>query len=112
MKFLIDEDVPVKLIEALNSLGHDAIRAKKGTPDPDNANRTKEEGRIFITLDKDFTNRSMYSPNLFNIIHIQIHPPYAEAVIDAVGGLLKNTSPTKLKGLIVLRRSGPVFFKE
>ena len=98
MKFLIDEDVPIKLI--------------RGASDPVNAGRSEEESRVFITLDKDFTNRSLYPPSRFNIIHIQIHPPYAEAVITAVAWLLKNIPANKIKGLIILRETGPVFFRE
>lgn len=112
MKFLIDEDVPIKLVKALNSSGHEAVRIIKGTQDPENAARAKKEDRIFITLDKDFTNRSAYSPKEFNIIQVRIHPPYAEAVIEAVMKLLKNVPPNKMKGLVILQRTGPVFFPE
>ena len=112
MKFLIDEDVPFKLIKMLESLSHDALRVKEASADIDIAGQSKKEGRILVTLDKDFTNRTLFPPKEYNIIHIAIHPPYANTVVEAIITLLENVPPNELKGLIVLHRSGPVRFSE
>ena len=112
MKFLIDEDVPIRLIAALRLLGHDAIRVEKSTSDLSNAERSKKEGRVLISLDKDLTNRSMYPPKKYDIIHVHIHPPMADIVISAVKDLLEKVPPAKLKGLIILQKFGPAFFPE
>ena len=56
MKFLIDEDVPVKLLRTLTAAGHDARRVAQATPDPTVAAQAREEDRVLVTLDNDFTN--------------------------------------------------------
>lgn len=110
MKFLVDEDVPVKLIRALKSLGHDATRVETQATDRDIAGRAKRESRILITLDKDFTNKTAYPPSEFNIIHVHIHPPDVETIIATLSTVLARVPSNKLQGLIVLRKEGPVRF--
>ena len=106
MRFLVDEDIPVKLIKTLKVLNHDAIRVNPSTTDKTNAQRAKEEKRILITLDKDFTNFSLFPPSKFNIIHVNIHPPYAENIIAAVKKLLETCPAEELTGLIILTQDG------
>lgn len=108
MKFLLDEDVPRRLLTALRTAGHDVIRVDPATPDPVIAARAKAEGRILITLDKDFANTTMYPPSAITIVHIQIHPPYANEIIEAFTRLLATLRPEKLKGLIVLHKLGSI----
>ena len=112
MKFLIDEDIPVKLIGALRSLGHDVLRVERAKSDKEIAERAKKDDRILITLDKDFSNRALFPPKEFNIIQVQIHPPYAETVIVAITKLLKMVSQDGLQGFIVLQKSGPIRLPE
>lgn len=106
MKFLIDEDIPIKLIKTLLTLGHDAIRVNPASTDMTNAQRAKEEKRIFITLDKDFTNSLLFPPSQFNIIHINIHPPYADVIIEAVNKLLATRPTEEITGLIIVTKEG------
>jgi hypothetical protein len=108
MKFLIDEDVPAKLLTVLKKLGHDCIRVASGTADPEIAKRAKKEEKILITLDKDFTNTSVYQPNEYNIIRIQIHPPYKDPIIEAFKKLLGSVSPKDIRGLIILQSKGHI----
>lgn len=112
MKFLIDEDVPIRLIAALKLGGHDAVRVNKSSSDLSNAERAKREGRILISRDKDITNRSLYPPKKYDIIHIHIHPGDVNTVIVAMEDLLEKVPSSKLKGLIVIQESGPAFFPE
>ena len=91
MKFLVDEDVPLKLLKVLLRSGHDAVRAEIGSSDLDNALRAKREDRILVTLDKDLANPLRFPPSEFNIVRIHIHPPYAEPVIEAFQKLLRAT---------------------
>ena len=108
MKFLVDEDVPIQLIKALKTLNHDAIRVTPASSDIDNARRSKTEGRILISLDGDLTNTILFPPSEFNIIHIDIHPPYAEIIITAIKKLLEEIPENKLRGLIILTTTGPI----
>ena len=108
MKFLIDEDVPVALLKTLKRAGHDAIRVTPSTPDPIIADQARAEGRILITLDKDFTNTKLYPPTQLTTVHIQIHPPYAKDIIEAFQTLLTTLAADKLSGLILLGKAGVI----
>ncbi len=112
MKFVIDEDVPLKLLRTLQKLGHDAVRAELSTPDLEIARRAKSEGRVLITLDSDFMNRNIFSPKEFNIIRIQIHPADADVLMKATNELLRIRSEKEIRGLIVLREEGHLHFLE
>lgn len=50
MTFLVDEDVPVKLLTALRAAGHDALRVDPGTADRALAERAARERRVLILL--------------------------------------------------------------
>ena len=106
MRWLIDEDVPVKLLRILTTAGHDAIRVTAATPDAAIANQARAEDRILVTLDSDFTNQALYPPERFSILHIRLHPPNADAIVTAVMGLLASTK--SLKGLTLLGRTGAI----
>jgi len=64
MRFLVDEDVPRKLLTTLVHAGHDAIRVERSASDAAIALQAQHESRILITRDKDFTNTAFYPPRL------------------------------------------------
>ena len=108
MRFLIDEDVPTILLSVLKTAGHDTLRVEPSTSDPAIAARAKTEGRILVTLDKDFTNTTRYPPSQFTIVHIQIHPPYAQDITAAFKRLLETLPTEKFRGLIILQKPGSI----
>ncbi len=108
MKFLLDEDVPRQLLKTLRAAGHDVSEVERSTLDHVNAERAKAEGRVLITLDKDFTNTATYPPSQFSIVHIQIHPPYANDLINAFTRLLATLPEKKFRGLIILQKLGSI----
>ncbi len=102
---MIDEDVPVKVMSFLKASAHDTARVTPSSPDAQIARLAKTEKRILITLDKDFTNVSMYPPKELTIRHVQIHPPAIEIITAALQKLLA-LPVEEIKGLIILRESG------
>ena len=57
MRLIADENFPLPTIEALRQAGHDATWARTdcpGTKDAALLDRAEAEGRILLTLDKDF----------------------------------------------------------
>ena len=108
MKFLIDEDIPVKLLKELLSQGQDAVRVTPGSADLEIAQTAKRENRILITLDKDFANTAIFPPAEFNIVQIRIHPPFAPVIISAFRKLLESVPAEKFKGLLILLESGNI----
>jgi predicted nuclease of predicted toxin-antitoxin system len=106
MRFLLDEDVPLGLRKALEVAGHDVVRVKTASSDPEVARNARAEARILVTLDKDFTNAKLYAPTTFTIVHIRIHPPYEEDVVNAFQDLLKTLPLDQFHGLILLTKAG------
>ncbi|MBF6319306.1 DUF5615 family PIN-like protein [Nocardia cyriacigeorgica] len=59
MKFLVDAQLPRRLVSFLQSAGHDCLHTSElelgnRTPDSDIAKRADNEGRVVITKDRDF----------------------------------------------------------
>jgi predicted nuclease of predicted toxin-antitoxin system len=63
MLFLIDENVPVQIIEWLHNSGHDATRVPAGTKNGKVLALAISESRVLLTQDKDFTNTVQYIPS-------------------------------------------------
>jgi predicted nuclease of predicted toxin-antitoxin system len=112
VKFLIDEDVPVKVLKFLTAAGHDAVRVTSGSPDQDIAQKSVSESRVLLTLDKDFSDRLVYSPSKFSIVCFRIHPPFADDLIEALRSLLHKASAADLRGLTLVQRDGELRITE
>jgi len=104
MKFLVDENVKLRLAKMLLVAGHDVKLAEKGSPDKEIRKIAKKESRIIITHDNDFA-----SPNLFvakecaGIILIKVLPPTFEKISAALKNLLCQMKTAKnFKGQLVI----------
>lgn len=64
MRFKLDENLPVELVEDLCGLGHDAdtvaAEGLRGAPDPTVVEAALATGRILFTLDKGIANLRRY----------------------------------------------------
>ena len=60
MRFKIDENLPVELAQLLNQGKHNALTVLdqnlQGSDDPEIIKICTKEGRILVTLDKDFAD--------------------------------------------------------
>lgn len=57
MRFLVDENLPLPIVEALRRQGHDAAWVRgdaPGSADDQVLARATAEGRVLVTADKDF----------------------------------------------------------
>ena len=67
MNIKLDENLPESLVEILAQYGHQAITVSKeglaGTPDELLFEVVKTEGRLFVTLDLDFSDIRAFPPN-------------------------------------------------
>lgn len=67
MRFKVDENLPVEVVELLRASGHDAAsmldQKMGGEKDPSIADVCRNEGRILVTLDTDFANIQEYAPS-------------------------------------------------
>ena len=63
----MDENLPVELAQLLNQGKHNALTVLdqnlQGSNDPEIINICAQEGRILITLDKDFADIRNYPPH-------------------------------------------------
>ena len=84
MRFFLDENFPVPLIKPLRELGHDAVRVTLKSPDPEIAERAKNEGRVIL---------------------IRIHPPDKDVVFGALKNLFASIPEKEMRGLIVLEEN-------
>lgn len=70
MQFKIDENLPIKLAELLQSAGHDAMmvydQQLQGKPDSLISEICKQEARAIITLDIGFADIRRYPPVEFS----------------------------------------------
>ena len=66
MRFKIDENLPVEVVELLTTGGHDAVSVVSqglgGTDDPEVATICNSEDRCLLTLDTDFSDIRVYPP--------------------------------------------------
>ena len=108
MRFLVDEDVDVRLIGVLRRLGHDARRVPSGTQNGAVIRLAQEDGRILISRDADFTDEGRYPPSRSaGIIHVDIHPPRLPPITSALKALLAVTPEAEFAGrLFVLDETG------
>jgi hypothetical protein len=97
-KFLLDENVPMKVREFLNSKGFSAEYVPKGIVNSEGASLAREEKCALLTRDTDFLNSDMFPPNEFyGIVVFLIHPPKPERLVKATALLLEKVKDFKNK---------------
>jgi len=77
MRFILDNNIPPKLLGKLRELGHDAIHVQdtaKGsdTEDSDIANIADAENRIVLTKDKDFLGLHMVTGSPQKVLMVRL----------------------------------------
>lgn len=67
MRFLVDEDVDVRVIRVLKRLGHEAQRVPPGATNGTVIQLARRAGRVLLTRDSDFTNIALYPPPNYTV---------------------------------------------
>jgi predicted nuclease of predicted toxin-antitoxin system len=86
MRLIADENFPLPTIEALRQAGHDVTWARTdcpGTKDSALLDRAEAEGRILVTLDKDFWQIAIQRRRPLRqsgVILFRVHPAIPENV--------------------------------
>ena len=107
MRFLIDENVPVQIIQWFQDAGHDAARVPAGIKNGKVLALAISETRVLITQDKDFANRLQYPPSKYpGIIVFRIHPSVVETFISSIKRLLAQGPSDLSKKLVILEPNG------
>ncbi|MEX2263661.1 MAG: DUF5615 family PIN-like protein [Bryobacteraceae bacterium] len=90
MRLLADENFPLPTIEALREDGHDVTWARtrySGSTDTALLDRAEAEGRVLLTLDKDFWQIAIQRRQPLQqsgVILFRIHPAIPENVTPLV----------------------------
>ena len=102
MLFKIDENMPTEITEMLISTGHDAKtlheQLLKGIIDSVLLNVCKDENRVLVTLDTDFSDIRTYPPQEFSgIIVLRVGSQAKQDVIKVFQGILSFIDREHLK---------------
>lgn len=103
MKVKLDENLPTRLVETLERLGHevDTVPAEKltGKPDRDVWAAVRAAGRFFITQGLDFSDVRQFAPGSHpGILVVRLREPGANALVDRVTSALKEHPLGSLAG--------------
>ncbi len=94
MKFLLDENVPLSIKEAIHDLGFDVFTLHDfnmlGILNGEVANLVLKENAIIITLDSDFLQLTKSLQKKSRIIYIKIHPRDPKKIRALLNNSLKK----------------------
>ncbi len=97
MKILANENFPRVAVEALREAGHDVVWARTDMPGEDDRGilgRAQREGRLVVTLDKDFGELAFHTglPAQCGVILFRVGVQSPEYVRDRVLEIVQSTS--------------------
>lgn len=106
MRFLLDTCAGRRLAEWLRDQGHDVVRVTDAGPDPGDVailRRALVEGRILVTMDKDF-GALVHRESLGHAGLIRLPHCTAAERIAILRDILSRHPPTELEGALVTVR--------
>lgn len=110
MRLLLDQDVYALTARFLVELGHDVITAADigGATFSDRAllQAAHEQGRLFVTRDKDFGSLIFLEAREGGVIFLRLSPANIEAVHRELAGVLARYSETDLRNAFVTVEAG------
>lgn len=103
MKFLVDENIKLRLAKLLEAKGHDVKLVSKGSSDKEVSFLAQKESRTILTHDSDFGNPILYPPKKFSgIILLRVIPPTLPKLSQSLENLLGIFRPKKFKGKTII----------
>jgi len=110
MKFLLDQDVYDLTARFLAEQGHDVVTASQlglsRAQDSDLLKRAADDGRIFVTRDRDYGNLVFVHGTGSGVIYMRMLPSTMEAVHTEMKKVLETYSETELaKAFVVVEES-------
>ena len=105
MKFLADVNIPLPLIQLLESKGHYVEDARKEYPsdkDISLINKAKMDKLIILTRDKDFLELTQYPKYKTPLIMIRLDNQQTSNIISHIQDLLNNQSEEILSHSITI----------
>ncbi|MBI1870052.1 MAG: DUF5615 family PIN-like protein [Chlamydiae bacterium] len=100
MKIKLDENLPFRLVQMLEDLGHSADTVpQEGLSGKDDLEVWKEAQRVgafFITQDLDFSDERRFSPGThFGILLLRLHEPGRNALVERIEAVFRTEKVEK-----------------
>ena len=116
MKFLLDQDVYAITARFLSSLGHDVVPVAQiglfQADDEDLLKTAHEQGRIFVTRDRDFGSLVFVKALGVGVLYLRLLPSTQNSVHAELEKVLKTYSEAELmKAFVVVEPDGHRFRK-
>ena len=111
MRFLADENFPLRGVELLASVGHEVatiILESPGLPDEQVMLRAVREDRVLLTFDRDH-GRLLYQTGMAvpeGVVYFRFDPDYPEEPVEYLLALLEQPEPSIFGMLTVVGRNG------
>ena len=105
MRFKIDENLPSELADQLTSAGHDAETVLSenlgGESDVTISKVCREEKRVLVTLDLDFSNVQAYPPREYSgLLVLRLRKQDKSHVLQTFSQILDLIEKEPLEGLL------------
>ena len=103
LKFLLDENIDVRLTSFLKKLGFSVLVSPKGLKNGAVLALADKESCVLLTNDKDFANLGVIkSSKLAGIVVFRVHPPTLSKLELTLSKLLKEVSLSGFSGRVFL----------
>ena len=110
MRFLADHDVYAMTVLFIRGLGHDvataAEREMSQSADADLLRTARDEGRVFVTRDRDFGGLVFVQALGAGVVYLRGLPATLRAVHNELGLVLKLYGEEDLRGAFVVVEPG------
>lgn len=107
MNIKLDENLPDRLVSALNSFGHsvDTVRSERlaGRDDVDVWSGAQSAGRFFLTQDLDFSDMRRYAPGTHaGLLLVRLAKPGRDALLQRVSMLFATEPVDEWRGCLIV----------
>jgi predicted nuclease of predicted toxin-antitoxin system len=110
VRFLLDQDVYALTARFLRELGHDVVTAAElglaRAPDTALLARAGQEGRLFVTRDKDFGGLVFVGHLGKGVIFLRIGPSTIQATHAELKSILQTHTESELAGAFIVVEPG------
>ena len=110
MRFLLDQDVYAATARLLRNQGHDVVSVTQigcsQTADSELLNIAQEQGRVFVTRDRDFGGLVFIKGLGAGVIYLRMPPSTQNAVHEELEWILASYEETELKRAFVVVEPG------
>lgn len=106
MKILVDENIPLRTVQELRTLGHDVMDIRgtldQGLKDASLWQLAQQEGRLLITTDKGFAHHRD-EPH-YGVVIVRLRQPNRQKIHERIIKAINQFNAEQWPGLLVVMR--------